>query len=102
MLHSGRLRHRLAVAVSRIQQVERFDEIVPAAPDQTKVVPRTGDIENADVRRFVATDEERFGDADWVQRLHGQVEQGGVLHQVRPRGPIAVLSLGLSKGCGHG
>src|SRR5262249_51751058 len=90
----------LAVAVGGVVGRQRLDVVVAFEADDAEVVSRTGAVQDADVGRLVAPDEERLAGTEGVGRLRLRVEQGRVVHR-RHGGSSNVLPSSRGVGVGH-
>ena len=69
---------RLAVVIRRTVPRQRLDVVPALGADDAELLARAGDVENRQVRRFAAADDERRGAEQRMQVLVGRVVQGGV------------------------
>ncbi len=68
----------LAVVIRRTVPRQRLDVVPALGADDAELLARAGDVEDRQVRRFAAADDERRGAEQGMQLLAGRVVQGGV------------------------
>ena len=88
VLQRFRFRHGSAVEIGQVQGVERLNVVASGAPDDTEMMAGAGGIQDAQVRRLVPPNEERFTAFQRMKFLRCQVEQGRIAgHRELDRGP---------------